>query len=315
MKVSKSGLLKIISVLTIIDLIAGFWYISLRIENSEGSSDLWEKTDSVVENADTITELTRPDTFNIIKKHSYFISNTTMMSGNDTKHAKPLISIIGVKVRLPLSINGNDSISHLECELAHKAFGNMYETIKDGMNNTLNQPMFTHGTVETIPYKKIDKLPNSDAFHYTTHITLIYPLFTSHRLLVMEIDHKYIDEKKEQKSSHYVHYDRINQNLITRNDILIISETNKVLSLINQKIDTLNEKKGKHLKRASKVPQEVCAMKKSLAFFFAPGEIDNEAEGEIEIHVPYTELESVLTNHFLNVLETSTGWWQFKPLQ
>lgn len=310
MTVTKRGLVKVIVLLVIIDLIAAFWYISLRIENSGESHDLWEKTDSLAEAADTIAEITIPDTFDIVEAHGYFISQQPMIAGKEKSH---LASIKTAKLRFPISINGNDSIGQLQQALLEKAFGNSSGSVKEALKAYTSIPAFANNAAPE--YKEVKYVPTVDEKHCNNVRVLIYPLYTSHRLMVFEVDHKRKENGNKFKASSYVHYDRVNQQIIKRSDILNISESKAILEILNKKIELLKEEKKMNLVHASKVPSELYTTRNALAFVFSPGEIAPLSEGEIEIHIPYQNLQSALTPNFTTILENSTGWWNYKPVK
>lgn len=308
MIVTKRGLVKVIVLLVIVDLIAAFWYISLRIENSGESHDLWEKTDSLAEAADTLAELTIPDTFDIVEAHGYFISKQPAIAGNAKSH---LASIKTAKLRFPISINGNDSVGLLQQALIEKAFGYSSGSAEDALKSYTSVPAFANNAA--LEYKKVSYVPTVDEKNCNNVRVLIYPLYTSHRLMVFEIDHKRKENGSKFKSSGYLHYDRINHQIIKRSDIINISESKAILEILNKKIELLKEEKGMNLVHASKVPSELYARRNALAFVFSPGEIAPLSEGEIEVHIPYQNLQSMLTSYFMTIMESSTGWWNYKP--
>lgn len=310
MVVTKQGLVKVIALLVIIDLIAAFWYVSLRIENSGESRDLFEKMDSVAENADTIAETTRPDTFDIIEAHGYFVSQQPVVTGNSNTH---LASIKTIKMRVPQSINGNDSINTLHEALMEKAFGHHSYDYEYAINSYTSKPWFPDNS--TVPFKPVNYVPNVDEAFCNNSRIVVYPIYTSHRILVYEIDHKRKESGRTYATSAYVHYDRVNYQVIKRSDIINIAAENDILALINKKIAVLTSEKKINLLSASKVPYEVCVKQSGISFIFTPGEIAPISEGEIEIHLPYKAIRGMLNPNFLPIIDASTGWWSYKQVK
>jgi len=307
MVVSKRGLLKVIILLVIIDIIAGFWYLTLRIENSGESRDLWHP-DSVTETADTIAEETVPDSFEVVSKHGYFVTQQHV----DTS-GTPLASIKTVKARIPLSVNGCDSLDLLLEALMKKAFGLTARDFDEAMAQYADRPHFNSSIA--LSYNKVESEPNVGAAHTTIERVFVYPLYTSHRLMVMEIDYWRNNCGRKSVTSAYVHYDRMAQQEITRSDIINATTESLLLSIINEKIDALNKKDPKlKLHAAAKVPTEMCVRKNGTSFMFIPGEIGEISQGEIEIMVSHDNLKNVYTPMFQRLLSASTGWWKYNKL-
>ena len=64
---SKRSILIAIALLTIIDIIAAFWYLALRLEREGGSHDLFERShdSTALVSADTLDVVSVPDTFEL----------------------------------------------------------------------------------------------------------------------------------------------------------------------------------------------------------------------------------------------------------
>lgn len=311
MIVSKRGLVKVILLLVIIDIIAALWYLTLRIEASGDSRDLWETDEdreAVV--ADTVVEATVADTFAVTAAHGYFISQQPVNLDKNSYMASVKI----VKARLPQAINGYDSIEAFNQAVMEKAFGHTSLSLERAIEQFCKRPHFNEDV--NLPYTELDHVPQSLPAYTNSQQILIYPLYTSHRLLVMEIESKRSNGSTSAATSAYVHYDRVTQRLITRSDILRSGQDNEVLSLINEKIGHLNtKKKDLGLFSASKVPDELCVRKTGISFMFPPGEIAPIAKGEIEIMVSHGDIRRLLTPSFQEILGASTGWWKYKPLE
>lgn len=309
MIVSKRGLVKVIILLAIVDLIAAFWYFTLCIESSGESRDLWHP-DLVTENADTIPETTLVDTFKLSEEHRYFV--TTVPSIPSNPHSK-LVSIKVVKARLPITINGNDSLDRLNEAIAEKAFGQKTCNIYSAISTYINTPKFG-GDNASMPYVKVDSMPIRYPEFTNALSVLVFPRITSQRLLVFEIDYWHTMGKTSTATSAYVHYDRVSQRVIPSSEIMLPGENQVVLALINEKIEYLNRKKNLSLLKASRVPTEMCVMRTGISFMYPPGEIAQHGEGEIEILVPHDKIKSSLTPSFLNVLSNNSGWWAYKRI-
>ncbi len=307
MVVSKRGLLKVIILLAIIDVIAGFWYLTLRIENSGESRDFW-LPDSVTEAADTIAEQTAPDSFKIVNNHGYFITKHSV----DTSF-KQLASIKLVNARIPINVNGCDSLDLLNRELVSKAFGFASDDFEGGMAIYTSRPTFNHRT--TLPYDDVERKPSLAPEQTTTEAVAVYPLYTSNRIMVWEIDYWRNNCGTKVSTSAYVHYDRVAQQVIDYNDIINRNTESMLLSMINDKIEVLNENDPTlELHNAVKVPAEMCVRRTGISFLFPPGEIAALEKGEIEVMLPHNSMNNIYTPVFKTQLATSTGWWKYKRL-
>lgn len=304
MTVSKRGIVKVIILLVIIDIIAGFWYLTLRIESSGESRDLWHP-DSVVENADTIADYTVPDSFVVVKTNGYFVS--TLHS--DTS-AHQLACVKKVAARVPIAINGCDSLDLLNREIILKAFGITALDIEGAMSRYTAIPAFENNA---LPYQNVEKEPKLGVSQtIATHIN-IYPLYTSHRMMVIEIDITHNNRGKRTHNSAFVHYDRVAQHVIKPDDIINTLNEIQLLSIINEKIKSLNTANpGLALSMASKLPTELCVRRDHTSFYFASGVIASDDKGEIEVRLSHNDLQKIYTPTFTRLMNASTGWWQYK---
>lgn len=310
MIVTKRGLLKIIIILALVDLVAGFWYFTLKLESSGESRDLWNP-DNVTENADTVAEATLPDTFNIVETHSYFMSQQPVIPNKKDTY---LASIKRVKVRQPININGTTHLESLYEAINDKAFGQNTRDIRLAMASFVEYPKFDTPNSH-LPYTKVDTITNTSQAHTTVNKVLVYPLLTSTQLMVFEIDFRHKVGKTVTETSAYIHYDRVTQRVITRADIINTTKNEAILKLINEKIASLNKKKNLNMNNASQVPNELHVMRTGVAFIYAPGEIAPLTEGEIEILIPHEQIRSMLNPTFLPTLDNSNGWWNYKRLK
>ena len=307
---SKRSLVIIIALLLLVDLAAGLWYMTLRIEASGKSTDLFNmgNNDAAVE-ADTITDNTLPDTFQRITQQVNMVSEQPAPSANGSAH---YATIKKVDVRWPQSINGTQRIAALEHALLQKMFGDEYETLNSAMSTYMRTANFGPGV--DVAYRVVDQEP-AITFPFGHRYTLLaYPLMTSFRFLVMEVDRNMYDGRHNGITKHYVHYDRINQRVLGRGDILGGDET-VLLALINDKIDTLTaHKKDIVLLHASSVASEFAARRTGIIFQYQPGEIAPAADGPMEILIEYTKLGPCLSSDFKAMLRTNGGYWNYSPL-
>ena len=142
---------------------------------------------------------------------------------------------------------------------------------------------------------------------------MVYPYMTSQRLLVMEIDKVEYNGSTTVENSSFVHYDRMKQRLLSRLDILVadVDKENKLLKVINKKIDHLNKGRGEsnQLQHALNVPAEVRCGKNGIVFLYKHGSIANDP---IDIQIDYDQLKPFLTTDFEQMLENNEGYWLYK---
>lgn len=306
---SKRNLVIIIALLVIIDIAAAFWYLSLRIEASGESHDLWQNGDTATTMADTLTNVSVPDSFEVKEFHAYHVSRTPAIKGNlDTYY----VSVRRVKARWPLSVNGNDSLPQLEQALLVRLFGQASNNLAVAATQWLRTPKFTIEAVND--YKEIDRQPKLIGRYAYSEQVLAYPLLTSLRLLVMEVDHRTHHGEDKRLTTSYVHYDRVKQGVLERKHIIEQSQEPVLLTLINEKISRLNHEKQLQLEQAVKVANDFHATRTGIVFDYPAGEIAPASEGVIEVFVDYPLLRPVLTQDFKNLLNLNDGYWKYKPI-
>ena len=310
---SKRTLLIVIALLAVVDLIAGFWYLALRIEREGGSRDLFERqhdsTQLVV--ADTIDVVSVPDTFVVSEQRAWFVARQPMVSGDPASHC---VSIKTAKLRWPQSVNGNHDIIALEQVLTTTALGAEHINLDEALRLFLDTPHFVTGAPAA--YDRVSHMPHV-AIPYRNEVkTLVYPFLTSFQLLVMEIDHVEHDGERTRRSCAYVHYDRVHQRVLSRGDMLQYDRMTRLLTLINAKIDHLSaQQPNLLLQHASHVPQEMCCTRSGIIFEFQEGEIAAADRGTIEVLIPYAELRSCLTEAFTRMIDNNDGYWRYKALE
>ena len=307
MIVTKRGLVKVIILLAIVDFIAGLWYLTLRIENSGTSRDLWEHTDSAM-NADTIAEATVPDSFHIVTSRGYFISQQPLVKGDRDTY---MASVKVVKARMPISVNGNDSVIALDNAVAMKALGVTAGDFSTALTQYMSEPHFNNG--ESHPFKKLPKAPIANPRYTDVQRIIVFPRTTSHRLLEVEIDKMHNNGVTVTETSAYVHYDRQAHAVLNATDVFNADDEKEILAKINAKIELLNKKEPKlSLRAVTHMPQEFNVRKDGIAFMYPPGEIAPLDDGETIILVLHRDLTQHYTPAFQRIVEASTGWWHFK---
>ena len=286
---TKKNLIIVIILLSIIDLVALGWYMSRRIEASGKSQNLFEQRDSteVIAMADTVSTASQADVFEKEQDNTYYyIADNPNIPGDESSY---YTSIKHVKVRWPKKINGNDELDALNKELIKKAFGNSQSKMKDAR---YVYPVY--GNVAQV---------------------LVYPYMTSQRLLVMEIDKLEYNGSSDVETNSFIHYDRQNQRILSRLDILMadMEKENKLLKLINNKIDELNKGRGdeNRLQHALNVPAEICCRSKGILFLFGHGIISSNP---IEILVEYDKIKPFLTKEFELLVDNNEGFWVYKEV-
>lgn len=303
---TKKNLIITIILLTIIDLVAAGWYMSRRIESGGKSQDLFglrDSTEAVVE-ADTLSSASQADSFDKLQSNSYyFIANTPSIAGDKNSY---YTSIKHVKVKWPLSINGNEELDELNKELTMKAFGNSHSRMKDARYLYLNAPEFNKPIGDD--YHSLTKAPAIHPVYGNVSQVMVYPYMTSQRLLVIEVDKSEYNGSTTLESSSFVHFDRFKQRVLSRVDILAADagKETKLLKLINKKIDDLNNGRSSNkLQHALNVPAEICCSDKGIMFHFRHGSISNEAT---RVLIDYDKLEPYFTEEFKQLLELNDDY-------
>ena len=307
---TKRNLVIIIALLVIIDIAAAFWYLSLRIEASGESHDMWQhSSDTTTTVADTLTTASIPDTFDIKEFHTFYVSRSPAVRGDENSY---YTCVKRVKVRWPLPVNGTDSIPALERALQSCMFGNDNNNLTVAATQWTRSPKFN---VEALSdFKEIDSQTKIVPRYAHTEQLLAYPILTSLRLLVMEIDHRTHNGETSTLTTRYVHYDRVKQSVLERKHIFDSAQEPILLSLINDKIERLNNEKRLQLERAAKVANEFHATRAGIIFDYPAGELAPANEGVIEILIDYPLMSSVLTQDFKNLLNLNDGYWKYKPI-
>jgi len=312
---TKRNLIITIILLAIIDALAAGWYMSRRIEASGTSQNFFDQRDSTeaIAEADTVTTTSQADLFDEEQHNTYYyIANTPSISGDNTSR---YTSIKHVKVRWPRKVNGDSDLERLNKELIHKAFGNSQSKMQDARYVYLNKPSFNKPIGEG-DYHTLKSAPTIVPVYGNVSQILVYPYMTSQRLLVMEIDKMEYNGSSNLENVNFIHYDRQKQRVLSRIDILTadVDKENKLLKLINKKIDYLNKGRGdsRQLQHALNVPAEICCGKKGVLFHYKPGSVSDEA---IAILVNYDKLNGFFTEDFKQLLSNNDGYKVFDEIK
>ncbi|MBO4870821.1 MAG: hypothetical protein J5565_02415 [Muribaculaceae bacterium] len=304
---SKRSLLIIILLLTIVDIVAAFWYLAARIEASGSSRDIFEivPDTTVAEMADTLTETNVPDSFMMAEQHAYYVSQQPAIKGDNSTY---FYCVKRVKVRWPKSVNGSSRMGQLEHAMLEKMFPMVGNDLEQSINMFLGQPSFN--STHELAYNKIDFLPASASSYSNRSDIVAFPVMTSMRLLVMGIEKYVFNGIETITSTAYVHYDRGTHRLLEKKDIFAEKDV-VILGIINAKIDQLNREKGSQLQHASTMP-EFQAKAKGISFHFPTGIIAAPNEGPIEVFVDYPKIKPALTTSFKRLVAENTGFWDYK---
>ena len=308
---TKKNLIITIILLTIIDALAAGWYVSRRLEAGEKSQnifDLRDTTETVVE-ADTVVTTFQADLFDELQHNTYYyIANSPSISGDNSSR---YTSIKHVKVRWPRKVNGEGELDQLNKELISKAFGNSQSKMQDARYVYLNKPTFNK-PIGDGDYHKLTSAPTIVPVYGNVSQVLVFPYMTSQRLLVMEIDKVEYNGNTTVKNDYFIHYDRQRQRVLSRIDILTadVDKENKLLKVINNKIDDLNRGRGdsRQLQHALNVPAEICCAKKGILFQYKQGTI---SDSPIEVMVEYDKLEPFFTADFKQLMENNDEYKVF----
>ena len=303
---TKRNLIITIILLAVIDTVAAAWYVSRRIEASGSSQSFFDQRDStdVVVDADTVSTSSQADLFDELQHNTYYyIANTPSISGDKSSR---YTSIKHVKVRWPRKINGESEFNELNKELISKAFGNSQSKMADARYLYLNKPSFNKPLGDG-DYTKLSSAPTIVPVYGNVSQVLVYPYMTSQRLLVMEIDKVEYNGSTTVENDYFVHYDRQRQRVLQRIDILTadVDKENKLLKVINKKIDELNKGRGDRtpLQHALNVPAELCCGKKGVLFHYKQGSL---TDGPVTVQINYDDLEPFFTEDFKQLLKNNS---------
>ena len=104
---SKRQLFIIIAILVVLDIAAGFWYLAGHINADGNGAVLFDSSDEAVEAADTVAGNSKPDHFETMAAHAYYVSRQPV----EEEDASTYLSCIKrFKGRIPVSVNGNKAL-------------------------------------------------------------------------------------------------------------------------------------------------------------------------------------------------------------
>ena len=107
---SKRQLFIIIAILVVLDIAAGFWYLAGHINADGNGAVLFDSSDEAVEAADTVAGNSKPDHFETMAAHAYYVSRQPV----EEEDASTYLSCIKrFKGRIPVSVNGNKALGEL----------------------------------------------------------------------------------------------------------------------------------------------------------------------------------------------------------
>jgi len=300
------------TLLIVIDIAAAFWYFTMRSEKEDEHNPF--STDSVaVHNANgKIGFNSVPDSFRTVK--TYYAFYESDHKGYENGRGDHYTSIMTTSMRWPVAINGNDSIDNLEQALLKQAFGTEMISLRNAVDRYLSNPVFNTPSAGSFHRLKNEPQPQK-GFSYKVN-TLIYPLMTSFRLLVMRVDRKTENGQYAITHTQFTHYDRMAQRVLSTSDILRSDKNQQLLSLINKKIELLKNEEGKDLSMlsASQVAGVIRCAPKGIFFEYPPGEIASREKGTISVFLSYKDLEDCMTQNFSALVEDNEGYWNYKPL-
>lgn len=291
---TKRSLIIIIVMLVLVNMLAALYYLGARME-SEGRGIGSEAGDSAAAEAEMVSIATAPDVFG-----QWTSRNKTYVSEVTDNSSRQYVSALSVKMRLPESVNGNDSLPSLYRALARAAFGGDPISLPSAVNAFLSEPHW--GTAVVTGYSSGGDATHSGLARTVSTTVTISPRMTSQRLLVMAAERQVVTMDDTTATVAYVHYDRLLQRVLERNDILQPQTEQQLLALINEKIVTLNERTRLKLTAAVRVPASFRAQRTGLLFCFHEGELTSPKHGSIDVLVDYKVLGPCLTTSFKHLL-------------
>lgn len=293
---TKRSLYITILILIVLDLAATAWWAAGHF-NADGKSRFLDSGD-VVAMADTVPNPSKPDKFRLLDDHAYYRAGTT--------YDKALYSsVIFIKAKWPASINGDNSAAELKEALMGKLFSRQYQDIKQAFDSTLAQPRFVANFTK---YSRTDARPMAHPGFSTEYYYRAYPCLTSDRLLEYHVEHNTFDGYKAKRTVAMVHYDRVQRQVITVDMVLDLAQKDKIINLINRRIQYFVNADGMELRNTGNLPQEFMIGQSGIIFIFPAGDIAPEKSGIIEIKVKYDDIKPFLTSYFRKILEENAHY-------
>ena len=307
---TKRTLLIIIAVLAVLDIAAVFWYMASHINSDGKGFGLFGSDDTAATAADIIgDEKSIPDEFELIEQHAYFTSRAPQQPQDPMSY---YTCIKRVKAKMPKSVNGNSSISDLLSEINRKAFGVSASTLTAGINAFLREPHFN--TALPIDYKTISSAPNIAKKYGNVTGVSIFPTLTSTHLLIVAIEKTCYNGERKLEKMGFVAYDRVNQRVVSNNEVLQQGKHQDIVNLINDPIGHIESRTGKKFQQATEVPAEIYLGQRGISFIFQPGKIADEKDGIKQVFVTYKALRPYLTKPFYKMVLANSRYSKYKSL-
>lgn len=305
---SKRNYYIIIAILVALDIAAAFWYMAGHI-NSDGKSDFFGSNSELAMEADTISDKFVSDKFESIEYNAFYVSKIPAVGNDQTTY---YTSIKRLKASIPSAINNNNDVAALVAEVANKAFPNCHGNFESGTQMFLKTPSFN---VANVDYKVISSAPTIFSKYGNVQGVKIYPIFSSKNYLVMAINRSSYKGETTQHESRYVNYNRINHNIITAKDVFISNHDDKLLELVNQKIEKLiSENTQWKLHKASTLSSEIYLRRTGVFFVYQPGVIAEKEDGVMEVFVNFDRLNPYLQPKFKQLIASNSNAQELKPL-
>ena len=195
--------------------------------------------------------------------------------------------------------------------IADKAFPQSHSNYQGGIHAFLKTPVFNASGVD---YKPLDTEPTITQKYGNVQGVKIYPTFSSRGYLVMAISLTSYDSGKKREKIYYVNYNRRGQSVLSFNSIFASNSEDALLTLVNNKIESLADDEGMPLHKATRLSANVYARKRGIFFVYQAGEIADESEGMIEIFLSFKALQKHLTSSFQALVSENGDYQEYKPI-
>lgn len=302
------SLIVVIVVLAVIDLVAGLWYLDGRLTDNGQSPFSFGFSDSAVEEASTVPEAVGRDEFKMAGGNAYYVTDKPVSV--DDMSAK-LSSTMRIAVKWPQKINGDNEPQALTEALLGKMFAADYGDLPTAIKTELSKPVFSTGTGHKC--SKVNKAPVvTERFSHVQSVKA-YPVMNSSRVLVYEIEKKTFGGNAGglTDDTRFVVYDRMKGKVLALADMVASGCEERVLSIINKKIDKINGKDARY-DHARTLPDNVRVKHKGLLFYFQKGEL---GDTETEIYVDFESLGKMLTPAFAAMSKSNGDFVDFDPIK
>lgn len=301
------SLIVVIVVLAVIDIVAGVWYLDGKLNDNGKSPFTFSFNDSDAVEASTVAESVGNDEFSTMSDNAYFVTDKPVDVGG---MSDPLSSTMRIKAKWPKRVNGDTEPRALTEALLGKMFATSYADLASAIKSELSHPVFCTATNEK--YSKVNESPIvTERFSHVQSVKA-YPVMNSNRLLVYEVDKKTFGDAQSgtSKNTQFVVYDRLKGKVLSLADMVADGNDNKVLALINKKIDTINGKTSR-FGHARVLPDNVRVKHEGLLFYFQSGELGSS---EVEIYIALDAVKKLLTPSFADIMKSNGDFVDFKPI-